>query len=480
MEYNAHAGVTTTPAYRIAMGMYVSIGGNPSKVFDSVDAIYAEIDRLFASSGGGTSIITPLDIELIENGTYYYSEDAISGYKPVSVTVDVAQKWTDEQVTQLQQDSYNDGYSEGETKGYNNGYTAGNTDGYADGYADGVDDGAEDQKALLESITITENGTYNREDGWNEVVVEIETDGGGGGAGFDFESIGWDAAYSREINNRYKADLVYSASQIDKVNNGKFQGDTNLVFAPYAPYNGDVYLSNKFANCKKLQYVPKYDTSSVLYMNHMFNGCYSLQTVPQFDTSNVTTMQSMFYDCVLLTTVPQFDTSNVTDMSYMFSGCSSLQTVPQFDTSSVLYMSYMFDGCSSLQTVPQFDTSSVATMQSMFVNCSSLQTVPQFDTSNITYISSMFNGCTNLTDVGGLINLGMQSNLAAPTSKYVGIFLGCKNITRESVLNIFNGLYDRATAGYSNLKLFFEADVINRLTEDDIAIATNKGWTISQ
>ena len=39
--------------------------------------------------------------------------------------------------------------------------------------ATSYNEGIEDQKAKLETITITENGTYNREDGYNEVIVEV-------------------------------------------------------------------------------------------------------------------------------------------------------------------------------------------------------------------------------------------------------------------------------------------------------------------
>ena len=60
-------------------------------------------------------------------------------------------------------------------KAYQSGYTDGNADGYNDGYSEGLDDGAEEQKALLEPITITENGTYNKEDGYNPVIVDVPT-----------------------------------------------------------------------------------------------------------------------------------------------------------------------------------------------------------------------------------------------------------------------------------------------------------------
>lgn len=55
------------------------------------------------------------------------------------------------------QEGYDNGYQEGEEQGYNNGY--GN--------------GVEEQKNKLESITITENGSYSREDGYNEVIVDV-------------------------------------------------------------------------------------------------------------------------------------------------------------------------------------------------------------------------------------------------------------------------------------------------------------------
>ena len=50
---------------------------------------------------------------------------------------------------------------------------------YEEGYQDGYNQGEEDQKAKLTNITITNNGTYTSEDGYGEVVVNVE--GGFGG-----------------------------------------------------------------------------------------------------------------------------------------------------------------------------------------------------------------------------------------------------------------------------------------------------------
>lgn len=47
------------------------------------------------------------------------------------------------------------------------------TKAYDKGYNDGLEDGKEQQKSKLESINITENGQYKREDGWNVVNVDV-------------------------------------------------------------------------------------------------------------------------------------------------------------------------------------------------------------------------------------------------------------------------------------------------------------------
>lgn len=47
--------------------------------------------------------------------------------------------------------------------------------GYTSGYTSGHTDGIEEQKSLLSSTAFTENGLYSREDGWNEVNVNLNT-----------------------------------------------------------------------------------------------------------------------------------------------------------------------------------------------------------------------------------------------------------------------------------------------------------------
>ena len=181
------------------------------------------------------------------------------------------------------------------------------------------------------------------------------------------------------------------------------------------------------------------------------------------DTSDVTSMSSMFSNCSKLTSVPLFNTSNVTNMSNMFYYCSKLTSVPLFNTSKVTNMREMFSSCSSLTSVPSFDTSNVTDMINMFSSCSSLTSVPSFDTSNVTNMNWMFSSCSSLETIH-MINIGSSLDISASTK-----------FTREALLEIIGNLKTvtdtkTLTIGSTNLA---------KLTEEDKAIATNKGWTLA-
>ena len=192
------------------------------------------------------------------------------------------------------------------------------------------------------------------------------------------------------------------------------------------------------------------NTSNVTNMSYMFDECKSLKTIIQLDTSNVTNMTSMFYYCEKLTSIPQLDTSNVTNMRYMFYRCSSLTSIPQMDTSNVKDMNSMFYGCEKLTSIPLLDCGKVTN---------------KYDSQNI------LNGCKSLTDLGGFMDLKVSI-----TS---GFLEQSTNLTTESLMNVINNLYDLTANGLSGETLKFGTTNLNKLTSDQIAVATNKGWTLT-
>ena len=156
------------------------------------------------------------------------------------------------------------------------------------------------------------------------------------------------------------------------------------------------------------------------------------------------------------------DTSNVTSMYYMFNWCAKLATITQLDTSNVTNMAYMFDWCIDLITIPQLNTSKVTSMNNMFYKCSSLRTIPQLDVSKVENMSSMFNGCTSLKSIlmtGMKVSFTISASTQFEESDLVTILNNLATVTSTQTL----------TMGSTNLA---------KLTDEEKAIATNKGWTL--
>lgn len=133
------------------------------------------------------------------------------------------------------------------------------------------------------------------------------------------------------------------------------------------------------------------------------------------------------------------------------------------DTENVENMAYMFYQCSTLTTIPLFDTSKVTSMSSMFYNCKNVTTIPAFNTSNVTNTNNMFSFCSKLTEIH---MYGMKVNFSISDST---------KFTREALVEILNNL---ATVT-STKTLTMGATNLAKLTVEDKAIATNKGWTLA-
>ena len=221
-----------------------------------------------------------------------------------------------------------------------------------------------------------------------------------------------------------------------------------------------------------------YLTSGNKYYDRIY---YYIKKIPLIDTSNVTNMKSMFSSCKELRNIPQLNTSAVTNMNHTFYDCGFLKTIPQLDTSNVTSMEYMFHNCTSLTTIPQLDTSNTTNVRNMFSMCQQLIEIPQLDLSKVTNVEQAFMWCYALTTLGGFQNLGMayDTNQDANYRSYRLDLSVCKKLTHDSLMNVINGLYDIKTKGCNSQQLILGSTNLAKLTAEEIAIATNKGWTVS-
>ena len=241
--------------------------------------------------------------------------------------------------------------------------------------------------------------------------------------------------------------------------------DSNFQYCPMFDTSAETSMYQAFYFCKYPISIPLLDTSNVTDMRKMFQACKSLASIPLLDTHSVTNMSWMFLGCSSLVSIPQLDTSNVTDMHNMFQACSSLTSIPQLNTSNVTNMSRMFSGSEKLTSIPQLDTSSVTDMNQMFSDCLALTSVPRLNTSNVTNMASMFYQCIALTDFGGLTNLKVNLDLSS-----------CYELTHDSLMNVIN---EAADVTSSPKTLTLGTDNLAKLTDEEKAIATNKGWTLA-
>ena len=363
-------------------------------------------------------------------------------------------------------------------EGYEFGYDEGNDAGYILGKEDGKELGREEIISEQSDANITPNDVLEGKIAYgknNEKIVGTNV------GGFDFSTIGYTLTENQATNEYYANALKYSQELYDTyvpTTDPRFKSDTELVYAPSVDTSIATNMNGMFSDCYSLTFVPLFDTSNVTNMGSMFSNCYTLKTVPLFDTSNVTNMGSMFNTCYTLKTVPLFDTSNVTTMTYMFYNCYELKTVPLFDTSNVTNMSYMFSYCRSLESIPSFNCVKNTTFYS-FITSSKLKSIGKLRCDSTTSVQYFvyFTTLSALTDLGGFENLGMQPTLNGTNDSY---FLNAMpNLTKQSLLNVLNGLYDRASAGYSTLTLKLHNNHKALLSDNELAIATNKGWIIS-
>ena len=215
-------------------------------------------------------------------------------------------------------------------------------------------------------------------------------------------------------------------------------------------------------------------TSEVTDMQNMFNGCTkltSIEGIGEWDTSSVRNMRSMFYGCTKLTSIEgigEWDTSEVKDMANMFRDCRGLMSLDLsgWKTYNVTDMNNMFIACSNLINldVSGFDTSKVTNMSYMFQNCNGLTSLDLsgWDTGKVTNMSNMFSGCSGLTSLDSMMNISTSLSLS------------------DTILDVSSLLdvIDNLAILTATKTLTLGTTLLAKLTAEQIAVATNKGWTV--
>ena len=247
-------------------------------------------------------------------------------------------------------------------------------------------------------------------------------------------------------------------------------------------------------------------------MNSAFANCFALQSL-DFRTWNtsgwgVRYTSSMFANCFSLIEIKGISTWNtsnwnVIELSYMFQGCHSLRTldVSGWNTSNwaPTNLNYLFDGCYSLKEIiglNSWDTSNwaVTTMAYMFQFCQSLKTIDisSWDVSNfaVTSFSTIISYSYALETF--LVPAALSGLKVTNTGYIFSSVPGIKERTFWSAniaINIsgdiciskasINNLISKLATLTSTKTLTLGQNNKLKMTSAELAVATQKGWTIA-
>lgn len=232
----------------------------------------------------------------------------------------------------------------------------------------------------------------------------------------------------------------------------RFTGSTTILYPSWKEINDVNYVS--CSNTPGLSSIPNWieeihnvtNTSSAKNMSYAFSFCKALKKLPLFDVSNVTSAEGMFYFCENLREIPEG------------------MTFPKLVKTGGQYG--MFER-SGITHIPEgMIPGKLVDATKMFSECSNLTEISKLDLSEITQNKAfeIVTNCKSLTTLGGFTGLKVDLTLST-----------CPNLTKESLLNVFNEAAD-VTASPKTLTL--GATNLAKLTDDEKVIATNKGWTL--
>ena len=185
--------------------------------------------------------------------------------------------------------------------------------------------------------------------------------------------------------------------------------------------------------------------------------------VSNWNVKNATTFYQMFYHCHALKNIncKNWNAPNVTTMQNMFYACYSVEELDlsNLNILNLLNISLLFSNCRNLTTLILGDN---------------------FDCSQVTNARLFISNCGKLTHIiGNFKNLGMSYNTTSANNSSYNFECQQCPLTYESLINVINGLYDIGSKGIPTQRVVLGTENMAKLTTDEIAILTNKGWTVS-
>ncbi len=276
-----------------------------------------------------------------------------------------------------------------------------------------------------------------------------------------------------------------------------------------------------FSSCLNLKKIEIGDGENIIStgMYSLFSSCRSLEKIPTLNTSHSTSLNSYMLGCTSLLESPVIDASSCTSLSSINSSCYSLVKSGGFkNLNRPTTMESAFWDCNSLRELPSglFEdfNSTPARCRAMFNNCNTLKSIAGINLSGVNQVSTtnyqMFVSCGSIEDYSNITfgsgtnadhmfqsNYRMFSFSGVDVSQFYStrnMFHNCQSLRHVDITGINNDIsfYQSHMSSGSVTELFESYETVSNKTinmqrcygvyqlhPDTMAIATNKGWTVT-
>ena len=281
-------------------------------------------------------------------------------------------------------------------------------EGFSVGYEQGKTDGVNEQKSKLESINITENGTYTKEDGYNQIEVNVPDINGSYDEGYAAgEQAGYNSGYTQG-----QADVAANARVLEVTENGVYQSKYSDPIIP-TTVTGVYDDGTEFYNYAYLEGI-SYD-SGFMVSEDMEVEIWWKGDVSKTD-SNLFGSQVDNNNAIFKIRIP--------DTAYRFDGEIAMRAVTYLNAESDRWyhfkMSYADGFWVDGAKIGDFSANISGTPDKLYINSNT---------------NSRFNGANGYFGMIKITTNGVE-NIIIPTAE------GLKNITKDEMLQVVqNGNY---------------------------------------
>jgi surface protein len=242
-------------------------------------------------------------------------------------------------------------------------------------------------------------------------------------------------------------------------------------------------MLQSFLSCRSLQSLDtsRWTLANVTDMSGCFQDCGSLKSLDtsKWTLANVTNMRGCFHSCCSLKSLDtsKWTLANVTNIMECFYACENLQSLDtsKWTLANVTDMSHCFRQCLSLREIDlsSCNITNCTGWNACFASLTRLETlrIGLIDFSPCGSID-LFMWGTNPRELTGTLR-GIRNDFRAVSSR----------MTRDSCMVVINGLETvteakTLTLGVNNKPVSLGGKGSDPISDDDLKIATDKGWTV--